>query len=258
MPAWLAPLASAALPVVGNLVSKLFGGDDEQSSRVDYKQMVRDAEAAGFNPLTVLRAGGASGYTTQSHPALSTASMIGDGIAAVGNVLNNFDIDADKRRKAEFDLVNAQIENIQTETAQRRASMNAPKRVGSNAVTHGGAPVSDSSLTPIKAVPALAAGDKAFEMGQVSVTNPSGGRWWVDPTVGDAQHLEDRYGEPGSWLGGVYVGAKDAAYNIKKSAPLGTSKSFNDRINDMWSDPVKYMKRFNEAVEADLAKPWAW
>lgn len=255
MAAWVAPLISAGAGLLG----KIFGSDKEQqSSRVDYKQLVADAEAAGFNPLTALRAGGAAGYTTTSHPALSSVNPFGTAMEAVGNFARDYDADADTRRKAEYDLVQAQIANIQTETAQRLKSMNAPKRSGGSAVDGTGRPVTDASLTPIRAVPALAAGDKAFELGQVSVTNPSGGRWWVDPTVGDAQHLEDRYGEPGSWLGGVYVGAKDAAYNLKKMAPLGTSKSFNATMKDVFENPVSYMDKANKWIEKDLAQPWRW
>lgn len=233
------------------LVGKLFGGDDDkkESSRVDYKQMVRDAEAAGFNPLTVLRAGGAAGYTQTSHPALSSFNPLGAAAEAIGTVAMNYDGEADKRRALEFDLLNAQLENIQTDTKARMRSMEVPVRIGSQAVDAGGRPIKSAS------------GDLGlpggFSVGDISITNPWGvGK--VNPDVPDGQHWGDRYGEPGEWLGGLYVMAQDGTYMLKNTKPFGTSKGFTERAKDIWNNPVGYMKSANDWIEDDLAKGFKW
>lgn len=40
------------------------------SYEIDYKKLVANAEAAGFNPLTALRAGGGAGFVIEHHPSL--------------------------------------------------------------------------------------------------------------------------------------------------------------------------------------------
>lgn len=43
-----------------------------QYGAIDFDRLIADSEAAGFNPLTVLRAGGAAGYQVTNIPFLST------------------------------------------------------------------------------------------------------------------------------------------------------------------------------------------
>lgn len=214
MAAWVAPLISAGAGLIG----KLFGGkdDNKSSNRVDYKQMVADAEAAGFNPLTVLRAGGAAGYTTTHHPALSSVNTVGAIAEAVGNFAMNYDANKASREQAEFDLVQAQIANIQTETAQRKAAMLAvPKRIAGNAKDSTGRPAEDYSKTPKLLLPwatPLAVPQKP-EAGDVTVTNPHA-KALVDPKVRDGATYENRYGEFGGSIMGGYVAMKDWMYNL--------------------------------------------
>lgn len=68
--------------VAGPLVSGLFGlRNNGRAPGVDYKKLRRDAEAAGFNPLTALMAGGGAGYQRTFDPALSSASFLGEAIS---------------------------------------------------------------------------------------------------------------------------------------------------------------------------------
>lgn len=51
-----------------SLIGGLFGGGSKKqetttTNHVDYRRMVSEAEAAGFNPLTALRNGGAAGFS---------------------------------------------------------------------------------------------------------------------------------------------------------------------------------------------------
>lgn len=104
---------------MASVASSLIGGSKKTTNTVDYKKLVRDAEAAGFNPLTALRNGGAAGFTTTSTPALSG---IADALGTAGNFLANFDPMADDRREQEYELVQAQIANLNASTAATNRS----------------------------------------------------------------------------------------------------------------------------------------
>lgn len=95
--------------------------------------MVREAEAAGFNPLTALRNGGAAGFSTSTTtvPGLSGGEIIGQGLSQfannVGNFLADFDPMADQKKEAEYQLVQAQIKNLNaSSSAMERQALGAP------------------------------------------------------------------------------------------------------------------------------------
>lgn len=73
--------------------------------RIDFKGMRDDAEAAGFNPLTALRSGAASGYMI---PALSKQSFVGQflsgSIRAGTDAFLNKDIDAYNKEIRQLNL----------------------------------------------------------------------------------------------------------------------------------------------------------
>ncbi|MGK7663609.1 hypothetical protein ACSQ8I_21240 [Marinovum sp. E06] len=81
----LGTIAGAVIPKV---IDSVFGKKEqksETSTRVNYSQMRRDAEKAGFNPLTALQNGGAAGNatsTTTAPPALSSADFLGQALGA--------------------------------------------------------------------------------------------------------------------------------------------------------------------------------
>jgi hypothetical protein len=89
-------------------------------SRQVYSQLVEDAEAAGFNPLTALRNGGGANYNAAAGMApLSRkapvrqavgGSPIGDAISDFGtNFMENFDPFKDQKREQEYRLIESQI-----------------------------------------------------------------------------------------------------------------------------------------------------
>lgn len=82
----------AAIGAAGSLLGGLFGSkkktettDQTSTSTVNYKKMVADAMAAGFNPLTAIRNGGTGGYVTTRTQGKNITSgggaSIGAGIA---------------------------------------------------------------------------------------------------------------------------------------------------------------------------------
>lgn len=199
--AWGA-LISAGASLLGGLFGK---SKQETSNRIDYKQMVKDAEAAGFNPLTALRNGGSAGYMQTSHPALSSGAYIADAIGQFGSALASIDPMAEARAKLEDDLRKAQIANLNADTAAR------------NRASIGGVPTSVGRSTSVTLNPALAVGG-APEAGDRTVTNPwLGGR--VSPAVLDAEVFEARYGdsEIAQTLYGAHVAHKDYTDNYPDS-----------------------------------------
>ena len=70
------------------LIGSLFGGDDKKTtetseststSSIDYKAMVDAATSAGFNPLTAIRTGGASGFVTTNTKSKGESTTSGSG-----------------------------------------------------------------------------------------------------------------------------------------------------------------------------------
>lgn len=75
--------------VAGPLVGGLFGSGKAKAEGVDYVKLRDDAQAAGFNPLTALLAGGGAGYQRQFNPALSSGAFIAEAVdRAVDTVFN--------------------------------------------------------------------------------------------------------------------------------------------------------------------------
>lgn len=233
---WLAPLLSAGASLLGNLV----GGKQEQkptttTSYVDYARMVKDAEAAGFNPLTAIRNGGSAGFsaTTTSGGGVTTplSSRLASGLAdASQSFLANFDPVKDQKQELEARLVEAQIANLNA-SSNRLMYPDAPARgrdlfggvpsytappvarqVGQG-VGHGQTVRSASEALGSPATP---------DAGKVTVTNP----WQsasVDPTLRDASAFEERYGdsEVASTIIAMRNGWGDYAYNASQPGATG-------------------------------------
>jgi hypothetical protein len=188
-------------------------------SRKVYSQLVEDAEAAGFNPLTALRNGGGSAYNAAAAFAplsreaprrmAPDQSGIADAVSGfAADFMANFDPYQDQAKEKEFRLVEAQIANLNASTrAIGSQSFKVPtyragtreQRLSGKAGALSGSPVDPESQAP-------------------TLTNP----WQastVDPAVRDADAFEQRYGdsEIGSMLYGGYTWIKDAYHNLKRT-----------------------------------------
>ncbi|MRG64827.1 hypothetical protein GH789_05965 [Rhizobium pusense] len=245
-------------------------------SRQALSQLVEDSQAAGFNPLTVLRGGGASSYNagagfaplssvplTASTPSPSSTPMftppvkravgggsgIGDAVSSIGDFLQNFDPFADDKREQEYRLVESQIASLNASALSgvaRGAGSYAsgdtdprPSAVGASLAK----PFSDSALgKPAK-----------WEAGDVKVTNPFQTEP-VDPNWSDAATWEQRYGEPGSWVGGAVVGAADAWDFANRKASAFTKPGGAVRNAARWVDKVLGTEKPKKA--AKLSRPF--
>ncbi len=108
MPAgWLVPALQMGAALIGAKAS----GDAAKASQrgTDLKKLRKESEAAGFNPLTVLRATGGQGFNKGSSGALASASFWSSFANSAGQIARQFD-PYEKRRK-QLDMINT-IANI--------------------------------------------------------------------------------------------------------------------------------------------------
>lgn len=221
------------------------------SGSIDFGALVRDAEAAGFNPLTVLRAGGMAGYSnsysaqtgyTPSYMTFHEYGAIPNGpavmqAAAAAPVVNGwsdatnaalgawnaYDPYKAERGQLELGLARAQIANLGSDTAANNRRFTIPTWTGSGfKTTTGGfggmvqSALASTSATGSKSGSSGADGrPKAFEAGDVKVTNP----WHpstgisVNPKRADAEAMETRYAETIAEIHGIGSYLSDTMYN---------------------------------------------
>jgi hypothetical protein len=118
--AFLTPLlskitaSSVAKAAIGGAVSAVAGniGRKTTNPSIDFQAMRDDAQRAGFNPLTVMRSGGMSGYMI---PAMSKQSFAGQMLG--GAMTGAFDAWANK----DIDAYNAEVRRLDIE--QRKADL---------------------------------------------------------------------------------------------------------------------------------------
>lgn len=203
-------------------------------SRDALKNLVVDAEEAGFNPLTVLGATGGANYNaaagfaplSRKAPVKQAVggSAMGDAFDAVGDFMTNFDPFADQKREQEYRLVESQISALNAS-----ALSNVPRGAGSFAT--GGFERRLSGKGGALGKPAV------WEAGDVTVTNPFQSEP-VNAGWSDAATWEQRYGEPGSWIGGMVVGGADILDFAKRKSRWGEPVSPNSPMRSAarWVD----------------------
>lgn len=276
---------------IGSIVGGLLGGDSSQRTKEKSKskvrskstsrstgnlgRMVRAAERNGFNPLTLLRAGGLSAYSTVTNDSYSvtkskskgknntsSSAPLGAGIAgafqSVGSAISEAAGSQQAQSAAdawqglrtvsnpgynkalEYDLIQAQLGGI-----------SSPGGVTAD----GGNPRYPASSTSYTAKPMLGlSGDGSDGRSRIptyeqpTVTNPFPSGWGikVDPTVPDAAAWEERYGgsELAETAAGVIVGASDVAANWDASV--------NHLVSHDWPAIKKRMS------ELTLPAPQGW
>lgn len=240
-------LISGGTKLFSGLLSGIFGRKSAKkqeararaAAREDYiwerteglKHLVAGAEAAGFNPLTVLRGGGGAGFTQTHAPVLSASAY---GAAALGDALS---AGLETGVQAAFDYNPLDEEKAELELDIMRGQL---RRINQDFVSRvGGAPVATGSRYKL--------GDPALskmgpvEVGRVTVTNPhSAGKGWdVNPNFADAEMYETRYGDVAQEIGGAANVVADTLYNQRGrlsrwSASLSRAVDASDKFLDNW------------------------
>ena len=113
---WLG-LGKLALAAFGASQSAKAAKEQYKSSQTDLKKLRDDAQAAGFNPLTVLRATGGQGFNKGSSGALASATFWGNFANAGVSALNEIDPYNQKRKELDMQQSVANLDNIKTSTA---------------------------------------------------------------------------------------------------------------------------------------------
>lgn len=175
-------------------------------------RLVADSEKAGFNPLTVLRNGGTSQFSSGA-PLLSRQvpeDNMGSAVSKVGDFLANFDPFADDKREQESRLIESQI------AALNAGGLSGVRRGHGNFASGDFDRSAPRKASALSADPSLGKA-RPFKANDAQVTNP-----WkygeVNPHLADASNYEDRYGEvAGSGLGVVNLFG-DAGTNLWNGA----------------------------------------
>lgn len=190
---------------------------------MDYVKLRDNAERAGFNPLTALRSGGAAGFTTTHHPALSSSAFIGDALGQFGNALAQIDPMREATAKLEHEIKMATLANIQADTAwtKQRASLGGvPVSTGARSVTANSA-LAGAPITP------------TIETPRVTNPYPAASGMHVNPNVPNADAFEERYGdsEAGSTIAGGSVLWQDLIYNFPA---LGIRNPMDETVRQVY------------------------
>lgn len=260
----------ALLGAGASLLGGIFGGDDEPKetvNRVDYVRMVKDAEAAGFNPLTALRNGGAAGFSVSTTSGTPLSTRIANGVSnGVQSFLTNFNPFQDQQREAEFNLVQAQLANLNADTLlkQRTGLGSVPSYTAGSFErdVSQGIKRNQSFKSVTDVLPVSAGVSQTPTVERPTVTNPFPTSWGIEvnPNVPDASAWEERFGDSEifSTLYGLGIGLSDMGYNarrgynaivedyknndayMRKNAkpPKGFS-TMSDVLGDMWNGRFK-------------------
>lgn len=245
-------MIGALIGAGASILGSIFGSKKQKvTNEVDYVKMVKNAEAAGFNPLTALRNGGAAGFSVSSGGGASPLSAIADGIAGAADFLQNFDPHADQKRELEFDLVQAQLENLQADTQSKIRFGQVPAYTATpNARVMGAsAPRNTNKAASIaRVLPDSAGAARTPQIENPRIVNPWGDTGLVvDPNVPNADAFEERYGdsEVFSTLSGLYVAGRDFVQNLPAmdyTAPIPPSLAAEYKKRSMKTEKPKRQK----------------
>lgn len=224
------------MSIFGSIASALIGGifggkkkSQETTTRVNYQQMVNDASAAGFNPLTAIRNGGSAGFTTTTSPTISNTPEILSNLGGVlGDALGD-KLDPINAKKREIDtlLVDRQLRQLK-EGPQVAGSFKVPRTFTGTKVSQQLVPrLGAASHKQTAAVPAAFKSDMSYTQDDVpKVKNPYPKGIFPDPNTPNADDIETRLGDdifsPAFW----YVGGRDADHNLKlRGLPRGPNEA---------------------------------
>lgn len=233
---------------------------DEQRAydRGALQRLVVDAEAAGFNPLTVLRNGGTS-YQNSGAPLLSRrevgGSPVGDAFNAAGDFLRDFDPYADQKREQEYRLIESQISSLNAGALSR-----GPSSAKSVRRSYG---TSDYEARPSGSAATLskvnAPGEGTIVGGDDPTSSSLGlntGRygWFHAPWFPDAEAIETVYGDNEllSTVGGLLKVGADSVYGAYRNAysVLEDTRSATLSLpNRQTKTQSKFLKEFNRNLD---------
>ncbi|QIG67102.1 hypothetical protein EVB46_004 [Rhizobium phage RHph_TM32] len=199
-------------------------------SVVDYQKMSDNARAAGFNPLTALRNGGAAGFTTTSGTSTSTStvpttSALPGALASVGGILGQaFESKIDpleaKKRQLDTALVDYQLKQLKG--GGPVGALWPGSTYSGTKMSRQLMPAVGPSHSKVAATPATMANPRGYQQQPAQQTQLFGskpGAWWQHhPLVPDMATFEDVYGdEVGQVIGAPIKLIADLGWNMDRA-----------------------------------------
>jgi hypothetical protein len=242
------PIGSIVGSVAGPLVSGLFQKDANKQNAAMYgsrlQTTVRDAQKAGIHPLEAIRAGAGSTLPPQMASLISptAAQNAFDGVvdAISGRTAARY---ADERVQQELNRI--ALDQAKMKSGSLAAQLGAGAGVSSGGISKTG-----------NAEANIGAPDTELQTGERNVTNVAGtgDNWFSRPDKPDGSSWQERYGEPGEWIGAIPTAFNDVVYNaaLKRAAEQqGVDKStiHENLLNSVKTDPQAIQKFINEQDE---------
>jgi len=114
MPAWLVPALQVGAALIGaKAASDAAKARENTPTGTDLKKLRKEAEAAGFNPLTVLRSTGGQGFNKQgSSGALASASFWSSFANSAGRIAGQFDPHKREMQRLDRDIAGATFDGM--------------------------------------------------------------------------------------------------------------------------------------------------
>lgn len=244
-------IVSAGIGLIGSLFGKK---KQKTTNEVDYVKMAANAKAAGFNPLTALRNGGAAGFTTTTSP---TVSQLPQALSSLGGVLGDafekkVDPVAQKQRQLDTALVDYQLRQL------REGPKAMPGRLYPGGQTIG------TKVTSVK--PSMgrnAPGEGRLVGGQdpaVSSLGLNDGRygWFHFPGMSDAETAETIYGDSEVLSMGYGAGkiAADTAYSVYRNAKSAAEDGVGRKLARRYFDFLRPAAAWTQEVIGRHRRPY--
>lgn len=250
------------------LLGGLFGKKKQKTeTTIDYVKMAKEAQKAGFNPLTALRNGGSAGFTsTVSHPGLSgVAEAVGQIGGSLGAALDQrMDPIEQKRDQVESALLDYQLKAIQSGPKRPMMFGDVPTRKA-QAFARSAPALSQSPVVRPRQGPNLP-GVGTMVGGDDPTVSSMG---WNDgkygyfeaPFMPDAEVSETIHGD-NELMSMIYSAGKvmgNAGYSLWRNgkSAYGDVAAHYDRLGKTKPDPKyarEYRRNIRESVPS-LAKP---
>lgn len=205
------------------LIGSLFGKKKSQSTSttVDYGRMVKDASAAGFNPLTAIRNGGSAGFTTTTSPTVSAMPEVLSNLGgALGSALDKkLDPIEAKKREVDSALLDYQLKQFKQGPDIPGRFYPAREYTGTKVSQQNVPRLGAKSHQQVAATPSTKVADFLDEQ-KPTHTNPWG--WtngWIEPAPDrvDAAAYEDAYGDGlGMVVGNLVPFGQDWRHNVHR------------------------------------------
>lgn len=226
------------------------------SHRVDLPALVAQSQAAGFNPMTILNAGGLSAFTETEQWTSTTGQ---NAMAAVPTAPSFGTVLAGAASTA-FNIAREDMQAAKT--AALSSFPPAPRMDMATALGwSAGGGVAGGGGAQFRASPSLHADGRPIK-GSIetpTVTNPHTSAY-VDPSLPDAEMSETRYGDSEilSMLTGGYTIYSDLVYNLTGSTNAGRNAVYGkayDAVKGAYNNAASYLRGVSGGVLSQTKKP---